>query len=207
MNYQQKVSSLIGGQGFVRSLLVAVVFLLPRLSLAEDAVNVDQNSRNPSYTRMMTNYTPPDVMVVRQDGTDLSFVKELDDGRPVMMNFIFASCSAICPMLSHLFQKVQNRLTASGQKVHLMSISIDPENDTPAVMTEYAKKFSAGPDWNFYTGTRQASIDIQQAFNVYRGDKMNHTSVIVMRAKPGDPWLRLDGFASADEVISEFNKL
>lgn len=123
------------------------------------------------------------------------------------MNFIFASCSAICPMLSHVFSQVQGKLGNDSQKVHLMSISIDPENDTPAKLSEYAKKFGAGQQWDHYTGSINSSVAIQKAFNVYRGDKMNHSSVILMRTAPGKPWLRLEGFMSTDAVIGEYRKL
>jgi protein SCO1/2 len=167
----------------------------------------ESNKEATEFTQSIGNYKVPDVSVVRQDGQKLSFIKELDDGRPIVMNFIFASCSAICPMLSHVFSKVQDKLGKSGQKYHLVSISIDPENDTPAKLTEYAHKFEAGSSWDFYTGTIETSIAIQKAFNVYRGDKMNHSSVILMRAEPGKSWLRLDGFMSPDEVIHEYVEL
>ena len=167
----------------------------------------EQKDDAPKFTRMVGDYKAPDVTVVRQDGKKLSFIKELDDGRPVMMNFIFASCSAICPMLSHVFSTVQTKLAEKNQKFHLISISIDPENDTPAKLTEYGKKFAAGADWDFYTGTMEASLAIQQAFDAYRGDKMNHSSLILMRAAPGKPWIRLDGFTSPDAVISEYHSM
>ena len=159
------------------------------------------------FERSEDNYKIPDVNVVRQDGYKSAFVKELDDGRPVLLNFVFVSCSAICPMLSHVFSKVQDKLTKEGQKFHLMTISIDPENDTPASLTEYAKKFAAGENWSFYTGTREASLTLQKAFKAYRGDKMNHASLILMRSIPGKPWVRLEGFVSSDEVVKEFNAL
>jgi protein SCO1 len=166
-----------------------------------------EESAAPEFSRSTGNYQLPDVEVSRQDGKKLSFIKELDDGRPVILNFVFASCSAICPMLSHIFKKVQDKLSKSGQKFHLVSISIDPENDTPAKLIDYAKKFEAGSNWDFYTGKLETSIAIQKAFNTYRGDKMNHSSVIFMRAAQGKSWLRLDGFVSPDEVVGEYNHL
>jgi Uncharacterized protein SCO1/SenC/PrrC, involved in biogenesis of respiratory and photosynthetic systems len=102
---------------------------------------------------------------------------------------------------------VQEKLTKEGQKFHLMTISIDPENDTPASLTEYAKKFAAGENWSFYTGTREASLTLQKAFKAYRGDKMNHASLILMRSIPGKSWVRLEGFVSPDEVVKEFKTL
>ena len=184
---------------------LATVFALPLM--AEEQTDAGQHNAAPQFTRTVANYVTPDVTVVRADGNKLSFIKELDDGRPVIMNFVFASCSAICPMLSHVFAKVQSKLEKESQNFHLVSISIDPENDTPAKLSEYAKKFGAGPNWNFYTGTVETSIAIQKAFNIYRGDKMNHSSTILMRYAPGKPWSRLEGFVSPDAVISEYRYL
>ena len=172
--------------------------------MAEELNSVEQKNGVSGFTRSTVDYKIPDVMVVRQDGEKLSFIKELDDGRPVILNFIFASCTAICPMISHVFSRVQAKLGENSQKVHLMSISIDPENDTSTILTEYAKKFGAGPNWDHYTGTLETSIAIQKAFDAYRGDKMNHISVILIRIVPGKPWLRLEGFVSPDAVIREY---
>jgi protein SCO1/2 len=160
---------------------------------------------SPEFTHSTVDYKVPDVEVIRQDGKKLSLSKEVNDGRPVMLNFIFTSCSAICPMLSHVLSKAQAKL--AKEKVHLVSISIDPENDTPAKLSEYAKKFDAGSYWDFYTGTVETSIAIQKAFDAYRGDKMNHTSVIFMRAAPHKPWLRLEGYASPDAVVLEYKNM
>ena len=84
-----------------------------------------------------------------------------------------------------------------------MSISTDPEQDTPARLRAYAKQFSAGRGWNHYTGTVAASTAVQGAFNAFRSDKMAHTPLTLMREAPGKPWIRIDGFASADDLLAE----
>jgi protein SCO1/2 len=88
-----------------------------------------------------------------------------------------------------------------------MSITIDPEQDTPARLAEYAHKFHAGPGWQYYTGTLAASIAAQRAFDVYRGEKMSHTPVTLMRAAPGKPWLRIEGFVTPDELVDDYRDL
>ena len=88
-----------------------------------------------------------------------------------------------------------------------MSISIDPEEDTPARLREYARKFHAGPEWQHYTGPIEASLTTQQAFGVYRGDKMSHAVVTLLRAAPGQPWRRIDGFLTPDELLAEYHHL
>jgi protein SCO1/2 len=150
-------------------------------------------------------YQVPAVSMLRADGTKAAFPQELDDGRPVILNFIYTSCTAICPVTTQVFSQVQGKLGKDAVKVHMVSISIDPEYDTPARLSEYAKKYGAAKDWQFYTGTVEASIALQKAFDTYRGDKMNHIPVTYLRAAPGKPWVRLDGFAKPDEVVHEYH--
>lgn len=177
------------------------------LSYAEDSPD-DPHAHHhhmmmPQTMRMMAEYTIPPVMLVRDDGKTVTLPEELDDGRPVVLNFIYTSCTTICPVTSHTLARLQGELGPDRDRVHLVSISIDPEQDTPARLAAYAKKFGAGPEWQHYTGTLNASIAAQRAFDAYRGDKMNHTPVTFLRAAPGKPWLRIDGFATADDLLGE----
>jgi protein SCO1 len=157
----------------------------------------------PAAARSTGNYVAPDVMLVRSDGARVSFAHEIDDGRPVLLDFIYTTCTTICPVLSQTFAEVQKRLGPNAAKVKMVSVSIDPEEDTPSRLVEYAKRYRAGDQWSFYTGTVQASIQVQRAFDVYRGDKMNHSPVTLYRPAPGQPWVRLDGFATPDAVMGE----
>lgn len=204
MNYCKQYMDLISRRTAMAVMIFVGVLFSASPLMAEEAGGDGQNDNSPEIIRTIANYDIPNVDVIRMDGKKLSFIKEMDDGRPVIMNYIFTSCSAICPMLSHVLSQVQVKLGKDSQKVHLVSISIDPENDTPAKLNEFAKKFGADSGWDFYTGTREASLAIQKAFNVYRGDKMNHSSVILMRAGPGKSWLRLQGFIGTDKVIQEY---
>lgn len=161
---------------------------------------------NGATKRTEAAYTIPTVGLLRQDGKKANFPAELDDGKPVILQFIYTSCTAICPVTSQTFAQLQDKLGKQAASVRMASISIDPEYDTPQRLDAYAKKLGAGPQWQFYTGTVQASVSLQKAFNVYRGDKMNHTAVTFMRAAPGKAWVRLDGLSSPDELFKEFQK-
>jgi protein SCO1/2 len=160
----------------------------------------------PETTRSTADYKIPALSLVREDGESVSLPNELNDGRAVVLNFIFTTCTAICPVTSQIFSQLQGKLGNEQSRVHLVSISIDPEHDTPAVLKDYARKFGAGAGWDFYTGTVEDSIATQQAFGVYRGDKMNHTPVTLLRTAPGKPWVRIDGFATADQLLHEFGE-
>jgi len=157
--------------------------------------------------RSTANYAVPDVALVRADGARVKLAQELDDGRPLLLDFVYTTCTTICPVLSQTFAEVQKRLGSDASKVKMISISIDPEEDTPARLTEYSKRFHAGTQWQFYTGTVQASIATQRAFDAYRGDKMSHTPATFFRSAPGQPWVRLDGFATPDALVSELRPM
>ncbi len=154
-------------------------------------------------TRSTADYGLPTVGLVRDDGRKTSLPAELEDGGPVVLNFIFTSCTTICPVMSQTFAGLQERLGEERGRVHMVSISIDPEQDTPARLADYARRFHAGPQWRFYTGTTEASVAVQRAFNAWGGDKMRHTPLTLVRAAPGRPWVRIDGFASPEELARE----
>lgn len=193
-----------------------------RRALADDHMNMDHDHMNmdqmdhaahehhhpappPSVKRSLVAYRLPEIALVRQDGKAVRFPEEIDDGRPVVLDFIYTSCTEICPVTSQIFSELQRKLGAERAHVHMVSISIDPEYDTPARLTQYARKYDAGTQWQHYTGTQEASVAMQRAFDVYRGDKMNHFPVTFLRPSPGKPWVRLEGFATPDVLLQEYN--
>ncbi len=152
-------------------------------------------------------YELPAVSMTDQQGRKAVFSNSLDDGRPVILNFIFTSCTTICPVITQILLDVQAKLGDAREKVHIVSVSIDPEYDTPARLMDYAKQNRTGPEWDFYTGSVEDSIRVQKAFNAYRGGKMNHQAVVLLRGPRGSSWIRLDGFASAEQIVSAYRSL
>ena len=195
-------------------MLRLLIVVAPLIGLAAGGAAFSQESSGesapPRASRAFTSsaqYAIPDVRLVRDDGKAVSLPEEMNDGRPVVLNFIYTTCSTICPLMSQTLAQFDHELGADRERVHLMSISIDPEQDTVARLHEYAQKFHAGPEWQHYTGTAQASLAAQRAFNVWRGDKMGHSSVTLVRAAPGTPWLRIEGFVTPGELLRQYHHL
>ena len=180
----------------------AIAMNMPATAAAAESATAKSAVRRTTW-----NYAVPALKLVREDGAKVSLDQELNDGRPVVLNFIFTSCTTICPLSSQVFSLLQQRLGKDRDAVHLVSISIDPEEDTPARLLDYARQFNAGKEWNHYTGSAAASVQAQMAFGAYRGNKMSHAPVTLLRATPGGPWVRLDGFATADDIYSELQDL
>jgi protein SCO1/2 len=150
--------------------------------------------------RTLAEYRVPAVRLQRADGTEVRLADELDYDGPVALNFVFTTCSAICPIQSRVFAELQQK---GGPGLRLLSISLDPLNDTPAQLRDYGRRFGAGNGWHFYTGTLDASSAAQRAFDVYRGNKMNHQPLVLLRSGAGRKWVRIEGYASADQLLRE----
>ena len=174
---------------------------------AAHATHQHQAEAAPGYDRQVVEYRVPAVTLVRADGTKASFPQEIDDGRPVLLNFIYTSCTAVCPILSQSFAEFQRQLGAERAQVRMVSVTIDPEEDTPRRLSDYAQRLEAGQQWGFYTGTVASTVTLQKAFKTYFGDKMHHRPVSFLRAAPGQPWVRLDGFTTPGELMAEYRRL
>lgn len=157
--------------------------------------------------RSVAKYLMPQITLLNQNGQKIALATALDDGRAVLLNFIYTSCTTVCPVTTQIFTEVQAQLGKQISKVHMVSISIDPEYDTPKQLLAYARENKTGPQWDFYTGSIDDSVAVQKAFNAYRGDKMSHTPLTLLRGAPGKPWIRLDGFASPETIIKEYQAL
>ncbi|MGB5540461.1 MAG: SCO family protein [Gammaproteobacteria bacterium] len=158
----------------------------------------------PGYQRSLASYPVPAVTLVNQDGQQVDLPELLKADRPVMLNFIFTSCTAICPAMSAIFAQVQTELGRESARLRMVSVSIDPEYDTPEALNAYARRFGAGPQWEFLTGSLDDSIAVQRAFDADRGDKMNHAPLTLFRAKPDAQWVRYEGFATAAQLVEEY---
>lgn len=185
-------------------MLLAAAFL-GQAARASAAASESANHHHiaPETLRTLADYSVPRVALVREDGKSVVLVNEIDDGKPIVLSFVYTTCTTICPLTSMTLAELQARLGAARDRVHLVSISIDPEQDTPARLREYALRFGAGPEWHHYTGTVGASVASQRAFDVYRGDKMSHAPVTLLRTAPDARWVRFEGFATADQLLAE----
>jgi protein SCO1/2 len=158
------------------------------------------------YQRSTRPYAVPEVVLVDADARPVRLRELLATDDAVMMNFVFTTCNAICPIMVKVFADVPERLGAAARTTRLISISIDPDQDTPAQLKAYSRSFGADKRWTFLTGPLADIKRVQLAFDSYRGDKMNHEPLTLMRSAGGKLWVRIDGFASPDELVREFRK-
>lgn len=177
---------------------------------AQDRGHAGHGSHPPpssSYSRAVRSYAPPPVTLRDRTGAEVSLAGLLGHPGPLLLQFIFTTCPAVCPVLSGTFAAARERLGPEVERVRMVSISIDPEHDTPARLREYAERYGAGPRWRFLTGGRDEIVAVQKAFDAFPGNKMRHPPLTFLRPSPGAPWVRLDGFLSAAELAAEVRRL
>jgi protein SCO1/2 len=116
--------------------------------------------------RLPTIGAAPDFTLTSQDGEEVTLAALR--GRVVAVTFIYASCPDICPMLTDKLARVQDKLGADfGSKIAFVSITTDPERDTPDVLKRYAEAFDANlAGWSFLTGKPAAVLDVARRYGV-----------------------------------------
>ena len=159
------------------------------------------------YSVSSKDYTIPDVTLLAANGDEVSMGDLLSADRPVALNFIFTTCTTICPVMTATFAKMQRELDREQlDHLQVVSITIDPEYDRPEVLSSYAERFNASESWLFLTGRSEDVNAVMRAFDAYAGSKMNHQPLTFMRKHPQQRWLRVDGLASAKDLAKLIDK-
>ena len=144
----------------------------------------------------------PDTPVYDQDGKRLRFYSDLVKGKTVAINFIFTTCTTICPPLTATFRKVQQELGARvGRDVQLISISVDPATDVPERLKSFSARFNAGPGWTFVTGDKQEIDRLLKALGASVGDKNDHTPMVLVGKESAGYWTRTYGLAPPSVLV------
>jgi protein SCO1/2 len=154
-----------------------------------------------------TRYALPHARLVDARGRAVRLPGPLDADAPQIVNFIYTTCSTICSTQTATLAELQRRLDARGARARFVSFTIDPDNDTPQRLAAFARQFSIEHDWDFYSGDFDELLRVQQAFDVYRGSKVNHPPVVLMRRSRAAPWVRVEGFATATDLLAVFQRL
>lgn len=145
-----------------------------------------------------------DVELIDQDGKKMRLYSDLMKGRVVVINSFYAACTASCPAMNQRLEKIQSALGKRlGNDVFLISISVDPVADTPAILKEYAKKWNARPGRFFLTGEK-ANVDLVLGkLGQSPGKREDHSTVWAIGNDRTGLWKRVMGLSNVDDLIRE----
>jgi cytochrome oxidase Cu insertion factor (SCO1/SenC/PrrC family) len=144
----------------------------------------------------------PDVELLDQDGRRVRFYSDLVKGKVVAVNFIFTTCTTICPPLGATFARVQRELgERAGRDVRLISISVDPATDTPERLKDWGAKFKAGPGWTFVTGPKPQVDELLRALGAATGSPSDHSPTVLIGNDAAGQWTRTYGLARPSVLV------
>jgi|SRR3990170_4380470 len=195
------------GRGPIVLGLLAIILFHAEVPDAHEDHALQIVAKGGRYKRSVHTYPLPDVILLNQDGKKVRFREAVNSGKPVLLNFVFTTCTTICPPLAAGFARFQDAMGKEAAEASLISISIDPEHDTPAAMKKYLERFGAQPGWNFLTGKPGDVARLTKAFEAYADNKMNHYPLTFLRAPGSDMWVRIYGLLSTSELVAEYRKL
>lgn len=145
----------------------------------------------------------PDLELQDQEGQKVRFYSDLVKNKVVVINFIFTTCTTICPPLAATFSRIQS-LTGgrSGTNFHLISISVDPVTDTPERLKAWAGKFNRKPGWTLVTGEKLNIDKLLRALGTGVTRKEEHSPLVLIGSDARGTWTRVNGISPAPRLIS-----
>jgi protein SCO1 len=146
----------------------------------------------------------PDVELLDQNGRKIHFYTDLVKGQTVVINFIFTTCTTICPPLGATFARVQKEV---GDKtgVRFISISVDPAIDTPERLKAWGAKFHAAEGWTFVTGNKPQVDELLRALGASSARREDHSPTVLIGNDAHGNWTRTYGLARTSQLVQIIN--
>ena len=155
------------------------------------------------FHRSQREYSLPEVTLRDQAGRPVPVSELQGAGGPLAVNFIFTTCTTICPVMTATFAQMRRELGPEADRIRLVSITIDPEHDTPSVLASYSARFKTGPEWSFLTGSPEDVERVLRAFDVWTGSKTSHRPITLLRRRGEREWVRLEGLGSGAALADQ----
>ena len=226
-----RISTVTQSPGPVARLLPALALALPFAALsAEDAASEHEHHHHHQaaggaegadphahHKAMMDKPAEPaksadvdlkDLTLLDQQGREVRFVSDVIGERIVVMDFVYTSCTTVCPVLSAVFGQVQERLgDRLGDDVALVSVSVDPTRDTPERLKAYAENLNARPGWVWLTGPKTSVDEVLDGLGAYSPSFEDHPAMVLVGDGRTGQWSRFFGFPSPDRLVEQVDAL
>src|SRR6266542_3723098 len=158
------------------------------------------NFKNISPRELIQRRHLPNVELITQDNKKVRFYDDLVKDRRVVIQFMFARCKDICPVITHHLVEVQRILNGRvGRDIFFYSITLSPEEDTPKDLRAFAKRHGVGPGWIFLTGKPDDILRLRKSLGFFYNnpkedaDRNNHSGMVVVGTEPLMRWAMCPG--------------
>lgn len=182
-----------------------MILFVGLLALAVSLIVINLDNRR--YKRQVASYRIPDVTLIDHNNRPVPLIEYLQTDKPLILEFIYTGCTTVCPVMMVKFANLQRRLEPHTEQVLMVSISIDPENDTPQVLSAYREQYRARPGWDFLTGSVDDIRKVMSAFDTRPTDMATLDTPVLLRAPGSNRWVRLTGEIDSRTFWTEVQEL
>lgn len=150
-----------------------------------------------------------DLEVLNQEGENLLFYSDMLQDRIVLINFVYTNCRDTCPIMTSKLVRVKQLLGEPTERaVHFISISTDPERDTPAALKEFAEKNKAtSKNWTFLTGEKKNIDHIIGRFGQYNEDFGAHSTLMLIGNLKTRHWSKIPPMSTPQMIAGKLESL
>ncbi len=149
----------------------------------------------------------PDVQVVDQTGQHLRFNTDVVKGRVAVVTGFFTTCTAMCPITQEKLSQVAKQLgDRLGKDVVIVSVSVDPTNDTPERMKAWGEKFHIASGWTLVSGNKDDVQTLLKALGLYVEIPQRHQSALMIGSQTAG-WVRTSSWSSTEKLVKVIDGL
>lgn len=187
----------------VRAFGVSLGMMMGAVVLAHDA-HRHHGAAAPSAAKVVLRDAP----LLDASGKRVRLREDVIGRRTALVNFVYTTCTTVCPVSSATFQQLQQRLgDRLGKEVVLVSITVDPLRDTPQRLREHGARFEARDGWVWLTGAKPDVDAVLRGFGAYAARFEDHPAMVLVGDARGGAWTRFFGFPSVDELMARIDTM
>ena len=196
----------------IRTIVTAFVICCSGLSIApvaiaQNATQAAEQSAEQELDRAREYFT--NLELIDQDGQTVRFFDDVLKDKVVVINFIFTNCDGACPLMTHKLSLVRDRMEGQiADPLQFVSLSIDPERDTPAAMKEFAKSHHADHDgWVFLTGKPENLEYIIKRLGQFTDDVEAHSTMMLAGNVNTAHWIKIQPYEQPPAISEKLRGL
>ncbi len=165
-------------------------------------------SASPAARREKARAYFTDTVLVDQDGRQVRFFSDVLDGNVVLLSFIFTRCVEACPLICQKLNGVRRSLGDAFGKVRFVSLSVDPDFDTPAELSYFARKQQAiQPNWTFLGGKKENVSLVLKKLGEWPDEPGNHTTAFMAGNVRTGHWTKIRPDMPAAAIADTLRRL
>lgn len=174
---------------------------LPSVLFAQDEIQKQSTDSTVTASNPNLNYFT-NTLLVNQHGEEFRFYQDLLEDKTVVISVFFTECDEHCTNIIKIMQKIRDSFKDEmGESLRLLSITVDPENDTPKTVEAYSNEYTAGSGWHFLSGDLENVNAILRILGKYVDQRESHDSILLVGNVSTGLWKKVNGLADPGEII------